>query len=101
MYEMRRNLPEPNAVKAARATTAVPRLPRLTGRERDVLAAVVSGDTNHEIGLRLGIGAQTVKRYVSVLIHKFYVRNRIQLAVLVALDMPELLNRGGSTEERD
>jgi DNA-binding NarL/FixJ family response regulator len=67
--------------------------PKLTSRETAVLKAVATGDSNREIGARLGIGEQTVKNHVSVLIQKFHVRNRVQLAVLVALEMPELLHK--------
>jgi DNA-binding NarL/FixJ family response regulator len=66
-------------------------LPVLTTRETAVLAAVARGEANREIGTRLGIKEQTVKNHVSVLIEKFHVRNRVQLAVVVALEMPELL----------
>ena len=69
------------------------RWPKLTTRERVVLEAVATGDSNMEIAQRLGIGEQTVKNHVSVLIQKFQVRNRVQLAVLVALEMPELFHR--------
>jgi DNA-binding NarL/FixJ family response regulator len=67
--------------------------PKLTARETAVLAAIAAGESNREIGRRLGVGEQTVKNYVSVLIQKFHVRNRVQLAVLVALEMPELVDR--------
>jgi DNA-binding NarL/FixJ family response regulator len=93
MYDMRRTFSEPNAVNAPRAKAASPQPPRLTARETAVLGAVALGESNREIGRRLGIGEQTVKNHVSVLIQKFHVRNRVQLAVLVALDMPELLHR--------
>ena len=69
------------------------RWPKLTARETSVLSGVARGDSNREIGLRLGIGEQTVKNHVSVLIQKFHLRNRVQLAVLVALEMPELLHQ--------
>jgi DNA-binding NarL/FixJ family response regulator len=67
--------------------------PTLTTREIAVLRALATGDSNREIGTRLGIGEQTVKNYVSVLIQKFHVRNRVQLAVTVALEMPEMLHQ--------
>jgi two-component system, NarL family, nitrate/nitrite response regulator NarL len=69
------------------------RWPQLTAREMAVLQALATGDSNREIGAHLGIGEQTVKNYVSVLIQKFHVRNRVQLAVAVALEMPELLHK--------
>jgi two-component system, NarL family, response regulator LiaR len=55
---------------------------KLTPRELGVLEAVAGGFSNREIGARLQISDQTVKKYVSVLIQKFYVRNRVHLAVL-------------------
>jgi DNA-binding NarL/FixJ family response regulator len=57
----------------------------LTTREEGVLRAVATGASNVEIGRRLGISGQTVKKHVSVLIQKLNVRNRVQLAVIVAL----------------
>jgi two-component system nitrate/nitrite response regulator NarL len=67
--------------------------PSLTAREMAVLRALATGDSNREIGAHLGIGEQTVKNYVSTLIQKFHVRNRVQLAVAVALEMPELFHQ--------
>lgn len=55
--------------------------PRLTSRERELLALVREGLSNREIGARLGIGEQTVKNALSVLFEKFAVRNRTQLAI--------------------
>lgn len=76
---------------SARRSREKPDLPKLTERESSILAAVATGESNREIGLRLGIGEQTVKGYLSVLMQKFQVRNRVQLAVLVAIEMPDLL----------
>lgn len=56
----------------------------LTSREREVAVLVAKGLANTEIAERLGIGAATVKTHVSVLLEKFQVRNRVQLAVAVA-----------------
>lgn len=63
-----------------------------------VLNALAHGDSNREIGRRLGIHEETVKKHVSVLIQKLHVRNRVQLAVLVALEMPELLHQHFGSE---
>jgi DNA-binding NarL/FixJ family response regulator len=68
-------------------------LPKLTKREIAVLQELARGCSNREIGLALAIQEQTVKNHVSVLLQKLAVRNRVQLAVLVALEMPELLRR--------
>jgi DNA-binding NarL/FixJ family response regulator len=84
-------MPSSIALNGQRPSTS--NWPKLTGRETAVLSAVAAGYSNREIGLQLGIGEQTIKNYVSVLIQKFHVRNRVQLAVLVALEMPELLHQ--------
>lgn len=56
----------------------------LTGREREVAILVAQGLVNSEIAEQLGIGPATVKTHVSALLEKFGVRNRVQLAVVVA-----------------
>jgi two-component system, NarL family, response regulator LiaR len=53
----------------------------LTGRERDVLALLVLGKTNQEIGLDLGISPGTVRVYVSNILLKLDVANRTEAAV--------------------
>ena len=66
----------------------------VTARETAVLTAVARGQSNREIASRLAIKEQTVKNHVSVLIQKLHVRNCVQLAVLVAQEMSELLRVG-------
>jgi two-component system nitrate/nitrite response regulator NarL len=61
----------------------------VTARETVVLRAVARGESNREIADGLGIKEQTVKNHVSVLMQKLQVRNRVQLAVLVAREMSE------------
>ncbi|MCR2053161.1 response regulator transcription factor [Actinomyces bowdenii] len=56
----------------------------LTGREREVAILVAQGLVNSEIAEQLGISPATVKTHVSALLEKFGVRNRVQLAVVVA-----------------
>jgi two-component system, NarL family, response regulator LiaR len=53
----------------------------LTGRERDVLALLITGMTNQEIGLDLGISPGTVRVYVSNILAKLDVANRTEAAV--------------------
>jgi len=52
-----------------------------TERERDVLHLLVSGRSNKEIGVMLGIEERTVKAHVAKLMRKTGVANRISLSV--------------------
>ncbi len=63
------------------ATTADPRLEQLTGREREVLAAVAKGLSNAELADELFMSHATAKTHVSHLLTKFAARDRAQLVV--------------------
>ncbi len=52
---------------------------RLTGREREVLAAVVEGLTDRQVGTRLFISHRTVERHVSNLLAKLGAERRSEL----------------------
>lgn len=54
----------------------------LSPRELQVLAMLVAGWDNAEIGRRLHVSASTVKHHVSSLLDKLGVENRVQAAVL-------------------
>ncbi|WP_405977125.1 response regulator [Streptomyces sp. NBC_00158] len=58
------------------------RIARLTGRERDVLAALGEGLSNQEIAERLGIGTGTVKTHVGAILDKTGSTSRVQAALL-------------------
>jgi DNA-binding NarL/FixJ family response regulator len=68
-------------VRKAPPPRALPGEPRLTQRELDVLRLVSDGKGNPEIAVDLQISEQTVKTYVSSLLEKLRVDNRIQAAV--------------------
>jgi DNA-binding NarL/FixJ family response regulator len=59
----------------------------LSPRERQVLDLLAKGFTQKEIGLRLEIGAETVRSYVKKICQKLHVRSRIEA---VARHRPEL-----------
>ena len=63
--------PTPNAV-----------LPEVTERETEVLRLIARGLSNSEIAQRLFLSEATVKTYVSRLLAKLALRDRVQLAVL-------------------
>ena len=56
-------------------------LPELSDRERQVLALMVAGCENAEIGRQLHLSASTIKHHVSSILDKLNVDNRIQAAV--------------------
>jgi DNA-binding NarL/FixJ family response regulator len=68
-------------VRRAPPPRALPGEPRLAQRELDVLRLISDGKGNPEIAEELQISEQTVKTYVSSLLAKLQVQNRIQAAV--------------------
>ena len=70
---------EPDDPKRTRAREE---LAVLTGRERDVAAAVGRGESNAEIAKALGMSVATVKAHVSRSMMKLGLNNRVQLALL-------------------
>ncbi|WP_242911141.1 response regulator transcription factor [Actinomadura terrae] len=58
-------------------------LARLSEGERAVAALVGQGRTNSEIGRELSLSVATVKAYVSRLLTKLELNNRVQIALLV------------------
>jgi DNA-binding NarL/FixJ family response regulator len=53
----------------------------LTGRETEVLALVVEGKTNQEIGQALGISEKTVEKHLDSIFTKLDVKSRVEAAV--------------------
>ncbi|HWE13242.1 MAG TPA: response regulator transcription factor [Solirubrobacteraceae bacterium] len=62
--------------------TTPARLAELTAREREVVALVAQGLTNHEIAEQLVVGLATAKTHVSRSMLKLQARNRAQLVAL-------------------
>lgn len=67
--------------------------PSLSTRERQILAMVVMGLTNQEIGARMFLAESTVKSHLSSAYHKLGVRSRSE-AVTVIMDRSDSLGTG-------
>lgn len=57
-------------------------LDELTERERQVLELVAAGNSNKEIGGTLYLSEKTVKHYMTNILQKLQVRNRVEAALL-------------------
>ncbi|SEH02730.1 DNA-binding response regulator, NarL/FixJ family, contains REC and HTH domains [Nonomuraea solani] len=68
--------------RMARGALARDRIEVLTEREREVLALVGAGMSNAEIARELLIVEGTVKAYVSAILTRLDVRNRVQAAII-------------------
>jgi DNA-binding NarL/FixJ family response regulator len=68
--------------RLGRQAAARERIAVLSPREREVLALLGAGLSNAEIGGRLFLVEGTVKAYVSAVLNRLDVRNRVQAAVL-------------------
>jgi DNA-binding NarL/FixJ family response regulator len=66
-----------------RAIAKTDPLDELTEREREVLEFVAAGLSNKEVGARLHLSEKTVKHYMTIIMEKLGVRNRVEAALLV------------------
>lgn len=57
-------------------------LDELTEREHQILEQVAAGLSNKEIGLQLHLTEKTVKHYMTNILQKLQVRNRVEAALL-------------------
>lgn len=71
------------SMKTAQLRQKVPPSIRLHHREEQVMRGVMRGGSNKEIGRRLNISEKTVKHYMTSLMNKFHVRNRLELVLEV------------------
>ncbi len=63
-------------------------LKELTKREGQILELIAAGLSNKEIGHRLGLTERTVKHYVTDILQKLNVRNRVEAAMLARSGQP-------------
>jgi two-component system nitrate/nitrite response regulator NarL len=54
----------------------------LTKREEDILRLVATGKSNREVGEALDLQEKTVKHYMTSILQKLHVRNRVEAAML-------------------
>jgi DNA-binding NarL/FixJ family response regulator len=65
-----------------------PRPPEITPRQSEVLAQLLKGCSNSQIGLALGISAETVKLHVSAILQAYGVASRVHLLLACAAQPP-------------
>ncbi|MEH6469710.1 MAG: response regulator transcription factor [Halopseudomonas sp.] len=63
-------------------TTTRDPLSELTAREEQILKGVARGLSNKEIGLELTLQEKTIKHYMTNILQKLHVRNRVQAALI-------------------
>jgi RNA polymerase sigma factor (sigma-70 family) len=66
--------------------TASP-LDELTPRERGILESLAAGLSNKEIAEKLFLSEKTVKHYMTNILQKLQVRNRVEAALLAQKEM--------------
>ena len=73
-----------NAMRAGAATPAATANPidDLSKREEDILKLVADGKSNKEVGRVLDLQEKTVKHYMTSILQKLHVRNRVEAAVM-------------------
>ncbi len=62
--------------------TKVDMFDELTERERQILELIAEGTSNKEIGLKLFLTEKTIKHYVTNILQKLHVSNRVQAALI-------------------
>jgi DNA-binding NarL/FixJ family response regulator len=57
-------------------------LDELTGRERQILELLARGSSNEGIAREINLSEKTVKHYMTNILQKLHVRNRVKAALL-------------------
>ena len=68
--------------RSARPGSRKTRIDELTEREREILEGLAAGLSNKEIGQKLFLSEKTVKHYMTNILQKLQVRNRVEAALL-------------------
>lgn len=71
------------ALRARPAAVPVDPLSVLSKREEDILALVAQGKSNKEVGRLLDLQEKTVKHYMTSILQKLHLRNRVEAALLM------------------
>lgn len=71
-----------NAMRTTAAAKAADPMEDLSKREEDILRLVAEGKSNKEIGRLLDLQEKTVKHYMTSILQKLHVRNRVEAALL-------------------
>ena len=79
--EVTRQLLGQYAARVRPTDEPVPPAPRLSPRELEVLRLIAAGQSNTEIAATLGVGPETVKTYVSRILTKLDLRDRVQAVI--------------------
>lgn len=62
---------------------------RFAVREEQILELLAQGKSNKEIAFQVGISEKTVKYYLTNIMKKLHVRNRVEVAIFVAQRTPQ------------
>ncbi len=68
--------------KSNAISSSIEQFTSLTGREKEILYLLTEGLSNKEIGARLILSEKTVKHYLTLVLDKLSVRNRVQAAII-------------------
>jgi len=78
-----------NAMRSGAAARAANPIDDLSKREEDILRLVAEGKSNKEVGLALELQEKTVKHYMTSILQKLHVRNRVEAAVFAREHLPK------------